>query len=188
MSQYLSEQTGHYPEASACEEMTHASPRSGEERRGQPHAETMHDVRLAMDNFAALLHSMDFAHELSMLGIPGYKFLKRRRIRRELTALTICLWRLALERSFPEHWRAMFESFLAHTLEEIDHTEKAAQFEHTVRNYQAMLEKRREADFTEAGAHVVDLLKLPEPRATSLRLRLTLHIRSLYTLVFDRLI
>lgn len=188
MSQYLSEQAGMFPEAPACEEMTLASPRSGAERHSQPHVETMHDVRLAMDNFAALLQSMDFAQELAMLGIPAYAFLKRRKLRKEFSALIICLWRLALERSFPGHWRAMFESFLAHTLEEMDNPDKAAQFEQTVRNYESLLVLRREADFTVAGAHLVDLLKLPEPKAASLRLRLTLHIRSLYTLVFDRLI
>lgn len=153
-----------------------------------PAPEDMHDVRLALENFSALLHSMDFGDEMTMLGVNRLFYWKRRRLKIEFVAMTMGLWRLALERSFPHYWNVMFNSFLKRKLEALDDPNKAAHLEKTIHHYLEILEKKREADFTEVGAHLVNLLKLPEPKAAPLRLRLTLHIRSLYTLVFDRLI
>lgn len=145
-------------------------------------------AQIALENFAALLQGMDFNMELNMLGLKRLLFWRRRRFRNELRALTIGLWRLALVRSFPAHWQRIFDAFLQHWLEGIDNPEKAKAFEEMVHTYIFLLEKKRDADFTEVGAWLVGLLKLPEKNTVALRLRLALHIRSLYTLVFDRLI
>lgn len=145
-------------------------------------------AQTALENFAALLQSMDFNAELNMLGLKRLLFWRRRRFRNEFRALTIGLWRLALVRSFPAHWQRIFDAFLKHWLDNMDNPDKASAFEGKVKNYVELLEKKRDADFTEVGAFLVNLLKLPEKEAVALRLRLALHIRSLYTLVFDRLI
>lgn len=153
-----------------------------------PPPPTNADARKALDNFAMLLHGLDFNNELAMLGVGRLRFIRRRRLRNEFKALTMGLWRLALERSFPDHFQSIFETFLRRKLEALDSPQKAEQFEQTVRNYLVLLEKKRESDFTEVGAHLASLVKLPERQSAPLRLRLALHIRSLYTLVFDRLI
>lgn len=153
-----------------------------------PDAATSQHMRQALENFSALLHDMDFSYELGLLGIGRVQFLRRRQMRKEFRALTMGLWRLALERSFPQNWEEIFEAFLAKKIDDMDDSRKAARFEAKVRTYVELLERKREADFTEAGNHIVDQVRLPEALSVPLRLRLTLHIRSLYTLVFDRLI
>lgn len=154
---------------------------------GPQNAQAQH-AQTALENFSALLYGMDFNLELNMLGLKRLLFWRRQRFRNEFRALTIGLWRLALARSFPAHWQRIFDVFLQHWLDGMDNPEKARAFEEKVHNYIVLLDKKRESDFTEVGARLVDLLKLPEKNAVSLRLRLALHIRSLYTLVFDRLI
>lgn len=153
-----------------------------------PDAAASQHMRQALENFSALLHDMDFNYELSLLGLGRVQFFRRRQMRLELKAMTMGLWRLALERSFPHHGEQIFEDFLSEKIHRIHDSRKAAQFETKVRTYLELLERKREADFTEAGNHIVDLLRLPQTLSVPLRLRLTLHIRSLYTLVFDRLI
>lgn len=162
---------------------------------GQPYRATQaldaadnQHMHQALENFSALLHDMDFSYELSLLGLRRLQFFSRRKLRTELKALTIGLWRLALERSFPQQWSQIFEAFLTEKIEQMDDSREGALFEAKVRTYVELLERKREADFTEAGNHIVDLLRLPDALSMPLRLRLTLHIRSLYTLVFDRLI
>ncbi len=140
-----------------------------------------------LENFEALLADIDFAHELALLGITRWRPFLRRDMIEELTALTLGLWRLALERSFPSDHEELFETFLARQLR-VRPPEKAENFEKKTRAYVAMLETHKDRDFTVPSAHLVDLLPRKEKGTPTLRLRLALLIRNLYTLIFERLI
>lgn len=139
-------------------------------------------------NFDALLASLDFDHELALLGLGRFRFIRRKRLLHEWRALTVGLWKLALERSFPNDHEVIFARFLEQQLEAFRSPERGQRFVAKVHEYVELLSKRREADFSEAGSHIVSFFKFSEARAAALRLRLTLQIRALYTLIFDRLI
>lgn len=150
-----------------------------------PHLPYSPDEVLA--NFNALLADIDFKTELTRLGIGRRHFFLRRKMVEELTALTLGLWHLALERSFPEDCETLFETFLSRRL--CDCPPKQAQrFEEKTRAYVAMLETHKDRDFTGPGGHLVSLLTTDKQNKPTLRLRLTLLIRNLYTLIFERLI
>ena len=152
------------------------------------HSSPVYTVDEVVDTFTALLASLDFDHELALLGVGRFRFIRRKRLVHELRALAVALWKLALERSFPEVSERIFSHFLERESAGFRNPERGQRFEKTVLAYVALLAKRREADFTEAGAHIVGFFKFPEARAAALRLRLALQIRALYTLIFDQLI
>lgn len=138
-------------------------------------------------NFNALLADIDFKTELTRLGIGRRHFFLRRKMVEELTALTLGLWHLALERSFPEDCETLFETFLSRRLCDCP-PKQAKRFEEKTRAYVAMLETHKDKDFTGPGGHLVSLLTTDKQKKPTLRLRLVLLIRNLYTLIFERLI
>ena len=144
-----------------------------------------------LDNFAALLGSFDFTPEIDAMGIGRMQFLRRKRALQDLRALFIALWRLALRKSFPDDGDVIFETFLGRYQQNParDSARKdAAAMVDKVRAYVDMLDHKGDADFSEAAHHLVSLLSLGDAEAKALRLRLALHIRSTYKLIFDKLI
>ena len=149
------------------------------------HQSDTHDEVLA--NFNALLADIDFNRELTMLGVGRWRFLLRKKLVEELTALTAGLWRLALERSFPQDFEQLFEAFLSRHAAQL-REEKARRFEQTTRGYVDMSQEHKDRDFTSLAEHLVGLFKVDEKLIPSLRLRLILLIRNLYTMIFEHLI
>lgn len=148
-------------------------------------------VEEVLNNFDALLNSMDFDHELAILGIRRFHFRHRRKALRELRALSIALWRLALLRSFPEEGETIFETYLAGLLEDAEtetEVERARQLECLVRSYVDMLQERGDSDFTVVSEHIVAQSKHRNEDTASLRLKLALLIRNTYIIIFHRLI
>ena len=144
-----------------------------------------------LDNFAALLASFDFTPEIDAMGIGRMQFLRRKRALQDLRALFIALRRLALRKSFPDDGDVIFETFLARyqqTPARDSARKDAAAMVEKVRAYVDMLDHKGDADFSEAAHHLVSLLSLGDAEAKALRLRLALHIRSTYKLIFDKLI
>ncbi|SFV74021.1 hypothetical protein [Desulfovibrio piger] len=68
-------------------------------------------VQEALDNFPVLLLDLDAGRALHILGIGRLQFRRRARLLAEWRGLCMALWRLALQRSFPDHAEAMFRQF-----------------------------------------------------------------------------
>ena len=142
-------------------------------------------IEEVVDNFQVLLEHMNFEQELALLGIGQVRFLLRRKLKIEWQTLVIALWRLALERSFPHDGQVIFETFLKRRTAGLS-LKQAGNFAERIRTYVESLQSHGDADFVPTGER---LLHLVNPTiAPSLRLRVALHIRALYTLIFDRLI
>ncbi|MEG1609761.1 MAG: hypothetical protein RR317_01090 [Bilophila sp.] len=143
-----------------------------------------------LENFAALLESMDFAQELALLGIRRFHFRHRQKAFRELRALYIGVWRLALLRSFPEEAEQIFATFLATLLDDAapDKNQRAKLFDTLVHSYVDMLHERGDADFTFVSGHIINLFKHKNEDTIPRRLKLALLIRNTYTVIFHRLI
>ena len=144
-------------------------------------------ARAALENFKALLADADFTLELELLGVRRMQFMRRRQMQGELMGLYIALWRLALARSFPVDATCMFELFLQEYAQA--HRDKhSAHLLSRAREYWAMLEPRGDADFSEVARHLSSFSTQDPNQAKSINLKLVLHIRKIYKLVFDRLI
>ena len=142
-------------------------------------------------NFSAVLDSMDFARELAVLGVKRLHFRRRERLIRELRALSIGLWRLALHRSFPQDGETLFEMVLARLAEAPAHSreaQRALDFIQLARGYVELLREKGDTDFMVASSHIVGLFKQKEQETASRSLKLALLIRNTYTVIFDRLI
>ncbi len=140
-----------------------------------------------VENFEALLGQMDFHHELGLLGVGRMRFHLRRKLKREWQLLTIGLWRLALERSFPHDGEDIFMAFLERQTRDLP-PKKAEAFTARVRDCVEGLRTHGDTDFMPTAEYLVAQAGRSRVDPTALRLRLALHIRNLYTLIFDRLI
>lgn len=146
---------------------------------------------IVLENFSAMLNGMDFAQELQLLGIRKFHFRQREKAFRELRAMSIGLWRLALERSFPSEGEALFERFML-SLYERCHTakerERANAFDLLTRSYLDRFRERGDMDFTPVSGHIVSLFRGASPETASGRLKLALLMRDSYTSIFRGLI
>lgn len=160
--------------------------------RGLPvSAQAPYTADEVLANFAAVLDSMDFARELAVLGVKRLHFRRRERLLRELRALSIGLWRLALLRSFPHDGERMFELFLSRLAEAPEHArepQKVLDFIQLARAYVDLLREKGDTDFMVASTHIVGLYKQQDKETASRSLKLALLIRNTYTVIFDRLI
>lgn len=144
-------------------------------------------IREALDNFAALIGDMDYNDAINLMGLGRFQFLRRKRMRLELMALYMALWRLALARSFPPHADAMFATFLAEY--EGSHTGKACEgVTARAREYWAMIHPVGDSDFSDVARHLTSFLISDQRDVRALTLKLALHIRSAYRFIFERLI
>jgi hypothetical protein len=144
-------------------------------------------VEEVVDNFQVLLEHMDFGQELALLGVGQVRFLLRRKLKTEWQTLMIALWRLALERSFPHDGQVIFDTFLERHTAGVT-TKQTKIVMARVRLYVASVQSHGDADFMPAGERLLGVIKPTAAAAPALQLRVALRIRTLYTLIFDRLI
>ena len=144
-------------------------------------------VQEALENFAALLEDADFTAELELMGIGRMQFMRRRQMLVEWRGLYMALWRLALSSSFPQDAEHIFATFL-HAYR-IAHPDKlSALIMERAQQYWGMLQPTGDADFSDVARHLGSFSVQDEKQARSLTLRLVLHIRRAYKIIFDRLI
>lgn len=153
-------------------------------QNGKP-AYTVEEV---VDNFKALLAQMDFERELHLLQVSRMRFITRRKLKSEWVAVLIGLWRLALDRSFPQDGDQIFESFIEQRKAALNKQARIDVFIKKANDYVLLFREKGDADFTLPAEHMVDKLRLSERQSRPLRMRLILHFRELYKLVFERLI
>lgn len=144
-------------------------------------------AREALENFAALLDGADFTAELELMGIGRMQFMRRRQMLVEWRGLYMALWRLALDSSFPQDAERMFTAFL-HSYHAAHPDKVSSRIMERAREYWGMLQPRGDADFSDVARHLCSFSVRDEKQARSLTLRLVLHIRKAYKIIFDRLI
>ena len=131
-------------------------------------------VDATLDKFAALLADADYVQELEILIT-------------ELTGLYMALWRLALGRSFPQDADRMFAMFLER-YGRGNPGRRSAHILERAREYWSMLAPQGDADFSPVARHLTSFSTRDAAHAKSMDLKLVLHIRKFYNLIFERLI
>lgn len=141
----------------------------------------------ALDNFHVVLGDYDFAHELELSRVGRLQFLRRRQMLTEWRGLFMALWRVALSKSFPQDADAIFDAFLAsYTRRNPDKV--SARTVERAREYWGMLAPQGDADFSPVARHICSFFVADDKDLRAIVLRIGLHIRQLYTYIFDCLI
>ena len=138
--------------------------------------------------FAELLATVNFGAELRELGIGRLQLVTRIRAKRLLTAVCIALWHVALERSFPNDADAFFAHFLRTYPPLVGDRGGARKLRDLVTRYDALVAEKKDTDFTGVADTLVTDLGIGESDARRQQLKLSLRIRSIYELIFEKLI
>ena len=138
--------------------------------------------------FAALLATFDFAAELRDLGIGALSVFKRGQAKKRLTAVSIALWHVALEKSFPNDAGAFYAHFVATYPPLSAARNSARKLRHLVDEYDALVAEKKDTDFTSVAENLADYFKLDGEERRKQQLKLSLRIRAIYELIFDKLI
>lgn len=144
--------------------------------------------RQARENFRALLNDMSFFREMAILGLGRFQFSLRRRMTSEFRGVYMAVWRLALGSSFPEEADAMFSAFCRDYLRH-SRDRNARDVVLKAKEYWNMLRDDAGKDFRTLAGPLASLpARAGDEQKQAVSLRLALHIRSMYRLIFDRLI
>lgn len=144
--------------------------------------------RQARENFRALLNDMSFFKEMAILGLGRFQFARRRRMAAEFRGVYMAVWRLALASSFPGEADAIFATFCRDYLRH-SRDRNAQDVVLKAKEYWNMLRDDPGKDFRNLAGHLAGLpARADDDQRQAVSLRLALHIRSMYRLIFDRLI
>lgn len=136
--------------------------------------------------FTELLPTLDFRGEIEELGVGLFK---RGKARKRLTAISISLWHLALERSFPHDASAFAEHFAATSPLLANGKKKSVRvMREMVAAYDALLAEKKDADFTAVADDMASSLGSVGEDWRRHQLKLSLRIRALYEIIFKNLI
>jgi len=138
--------------------------------------------------FADLLETFDYAAELYDLGVGRLNFLKRAKIKKHLTAISIALWHIALEKSFPKDSDAFFAHFIATYPPISEAGKKARKLRDMVVQYDTLASEKKDADFTQVADALVRVLNSHQDENRRQQLKISLRIRAAYDLIFEKLI
>lgn len=141
----------------------------------------------ALEKFTLFLEETDFALDLELLGIGRLQFMRRRQMLVELRGLYMGLWRLALDSSFPQDADDIFAAFLQRY--QLTHPDKVSQqVLERAQGYWGMLQAKGLTDFSDIARHLWSFSEQEEKDKRAMTLRLVLHFRTVYKMIFDGLI
>ncbi|MDR2160589.1 MAG: hypothetical protein LBO77_00365 [Desulfovibrio sp.] len=138
--------------------------------------------------FLALYESLDFSPHLAELGITALHIRRRHKALREFRALSIALWRLALRKSFPQDADAFFAALVETAPFLAGSGKDRARLRERVNVYVDIMEGKKDSDFLPVATALVETLAPRAGDGARLRLKLSLLIRGLYTLIFEKLV
>ncbi len=144
-----------------------------------------------VENFSTLLNELDFSQQLKILNIGKLNIRKKNLAYQDMLALSIVLWRLALQSTFPSDYEHIFELYLTKRREQaISKKEQVKQlrFQLIIRAYVDLLETQGNSNFTEISSYLIKKIKPSSSNYESIRLKLALSIRNIYSFFFQRLI
>lgn len=138
--------------------------------------------------FTDLLAAFDFAAELHELGIGQWSPFKRSQAKKQLTAIHIALWHIALERSFPNDAEVFFTHFCTTYPSLLGDKRSAKKLRDLVARYDALVAEKKDTDFTGVADTLVETLGILETDKRRQRLKLSLRIRTVYEFIFQKMI
>ncbi|MCL1916176.1 MAG: hypothetical protein FWG17_05680 [Desulfovibrionaceae bacterium] len=137
--------------------------------------------------FAEVLASLDLRQEIIELGCGLNGIFRRGSVLRELNAMCVALWRLALEQSFPEQVETLFRNYLEN-YPDLGRGRKRKKQAELIQVYCELSSEKKSGDFTPLAQYLTDKLSPGEENKKILLFKLSLTIRKLYQTIFNYLI
>jgi hypothetical protein len=143
-----------------------------------------------LDRFGSMLDHVDFEAQLDTLNIGRLQFSRKRDALKELRAMYVGLWKLALNRSFPNDSIEIFEKFLdSSEIKSKSKRRKADAFSELCHEYAKTLEVEGDTNFINVAILICQHLGRTEQEdLRRISLQLALDMRSMYHNIFERLI
>ena len=138
--------------------------------------------------FLALYNCMDFKAILEDMGVGRFNFVLRRKAFREVRALCVALWGIALLKSFPLEAEEVFAQFRAEAPLFAGNSKEARRLQKRIDAYAVLLGPKKDADFLPVAEYLAGELNPASRDLPRERLKLSLIVRNLYTLIFDKLV
>lgn len=138
--------------------------------------------------FADLLATFDFAAEMHDLQIGRMNLVKRAKAKKLLTAISIALWHVALQKSFPHDAENFFSHFVETYPPLAGSGRKAKSLRLHVTACDALVGEKKDADFSLVAENLANAFARQDKSRQSLQLRISLRIRALYDIIFEKLI
>lgn len=138
-------------------------------------------------HFEELLASLELKQQIAELGCGMNSFFTKGRSLMEFNAMSIGLWKLALDKSFPAEAEDFFAEFLKSS-ETLGSGKKRTRMVELIGEYNELFAPKKSADFTAISQHMSDKLANASADRKTLQLKLSLVIRKLYQTIFDHLI
>ena len=149
---------------------------------------TQYSADEVIANFQALYDSYDFAADVEELHFSLLQFKKRNLALQELRVVSIALWYMALKRSFPDKAEEFFAAYRAKAPFLNQPPKKAAQRQARLNTYLDLLRAKAETDFSPVAAYFADIFAAKHQEGAKIQLKLSLVVRQMYKLIFERLV
>lgn len=138
-------------------------------------------------NFLILLDSFDYEEEMQLLNISLFNFQQRKNMIREFQGLYVALWSMALSYSLPQDRDIILQQFIEIELpKKYDKKQLPMQIKR-IHQYIELIGDDSAVEFSPISHHILSLLNTKEDEFRSMSLKIALHIRSVYTYLFERL-
>ncbi|MBQ4132989.1 MAG: hypothetical protein IJD04_04555 [Desulfovibrionaceae bacterium] len=159
-----------------------------ENQKQNDSAEKMHQE--VLDRFNSMLSNADFSAHLVTLGIGRFQFSRRKTALKELRAMYVGLWKLALNRSFPDNSLDLFERFLdPGNIHSAGKKAEAEKFRELCKEYVKILEVEGDTNFINVAILLCQHLgRTGQQDLRTISLQLALDMRSMYHHIFEHLI
>ena len=149
---------------------------------------TRYSAEEVVSQFLSLYSCLDFKSEIAELGIGSLHIRRRKKALREFRAISIALWGIALQKSFPQDAPAFFEHLLTVAPFLTGKSKECVRLQGRVNIYVDLMAGKKDTDFLPVAEYLAAVLALSDEDTNRLRLKVSLITRQLYTLIFDKLV
>lgn len=139
-------------------------------------------------NFMAMLSDFNYADEMELLNISRLNIVLRKNLTVEFETLYIALWYNCLKTSFPHSYEDIFREFSEVHLPVKYKEAKLHEVNTRIQLYIELLGNNAGTDLTPIAHHLLSFLKFDEASQRTYAMKITLHLRKVYTYIFERLI
>lgn len=146
--------------------------------------------REVLERFTGMLANVDFESQLKTLGIGRFQFTRKKLALGELRAMYVGLWKLALNRSFPDDAVELFERFLdPGEVKSKGKRKQAEAFRELCYEYAKILEVEGDTNFINVAILLCQHLgRTGQEDLRPISLQLALDMRAMYHNIFEHLI
>lgn len=134
--------------------------------------------------FKELFANFDFSYEFQIMQIKPFQLRLRKNLKKEFQCFYVALWHLALQRSFPNDYEEIFSLFLIDFAQK--DTDRANKIEH-INAYVEKLNSPSDNSFSHIAMHFLSFTTHEDKILPTITLKIALHLRKVYTFIFEKL-